>query len=100
MRYLLDTSVFLWLRTDPERVRRAVRGRLIDPDARLVLSAVSAFELAFKQSIERLALPASARAWLPAALHEMQCESLPVSLWTTLSKRPCFRCTSATRSTA
>ncbi len=80
MRYLLDTSVFLWLRTAPERVRGPVRARLADPAAQLALSVASAFELAFKQSLERLSLPGPVRIWLPQAMLEAQCEALPITI--------------------
>lgn len=41
MRALLDTHVWLWLQTRPERVRDDVRVRLADERTELLLSAAS-----------------------------------------------------------
>jgi PIN domain nuclease of toxin-antitoxin system len=80
VKFLLDTHVFLWLRLEPERVNRETRNRLATIDARMVLSAVSGWEMASKQALGRLALPDDARRWLPLALDELRCDSLALSL--------------------
>ena len=80
MKYLLDTSVFLWLRNEPERIRAAARARLTHAEAELALSAASGWEIAFKQALGRLVLPGAARSWLPRALDEMRCEAIPLDL--------------------
>jgi len=51
---LLDTHVFLWLLGDPARVPEATMTRLKDPSTRLLVSAVSAFEVSTKHRIGKL----------------------------------------------
>lgn len=80
MKFLLDTHVFLWLRLDPDRIRRATRDRLASEGTEIALSAVSGWEMASKQALGRLALPDLARRWLPIALEELRCEPLALSL--------------------
>ncbi len=55
-RFLLDTHVFLWMHADPGRLGSA-RALLEDGDNELFLSAASAWEIAIKSSIGKLALP-------------------------------------------
>jgi len=46
MNYLLDTHVFLWLLGDPDRIAEEALRDLANTDNRLVVSAVSAWEVA------------------------------------------------------
>jgi PIN domain nuclease of toxin-antitoxin system len=77
MRLLLDTHVFLWLNTEPERlgdhlalVENPRHGRLV--------SAASAWEIAIKSSIGRLSLPEPVARWMPARLASIGATPLPV----------------------
>jgi len=54
MRLLLDTRVWLWMATDPDRLSSSHRSLLADPDSDLLLSAVSIWELVIKHSIGKL----------------------------------------------
>ena len=54
MTWLLDTHVLLWALADPERLSRAARRVLRDPDSQLVVSAASAWEIATKQRLGKL----------------------------------------------
>lgn len=54
MTYLLDTHVLLWLLGSSERVPPAVQDRLRDPGARLLVSSVSAMEVATKTRLGKL----------------------------------------------
>lgn len=65
MRLLLDTHVFLWLLTTPDRLGSALR-RVDDPTTELFVSAASAWEIAIKTRIGRLALPGPVTEWVPA----------------------------------
>ncbi len=56
-RYLLDTHVWLWLQTTPERVRPALRAELARGSSAVFLSVVSAWEIALKHRLGKLALP-------------------------------------------
>ena len=59
-RYLLDTHVVLWLLLEPKRVRQEVRDILKSPDRTVAASAVTGWEIAFRQSIGKLTLPGPA----------------------------------------
>ncbi|MBU3749745.1 MAG: type II toxin-antitoxin system VapC family toxin [Mycobacterium sp.] len=52
--YLLDTHVTLWALTDPTRLGPAAREVIENPSSRLVVSAVSAWEIATKQRLGKL----------------------------------------------
>lgn len=55
MRLLLDTHAFLWWRTDSRRLRRPARERIATAEIVLV-SAATAWEVAIKRALGRLAL--------------------------------------------
>lgn len=52
--YLLDTHVFLWLLSEPERIDDGVRETLADPEHTLLVSAVSGMEIATKTRLGEL----------------------------------------------
>jgi len=54
MTYLLDTHVFLWLLRAPEVLPAAVREVVADRSQTLVLSAVTPWEMAIKQTTGKL----------------------------------------------
>ncbi len=66
MRLLLDTHALLWILGEPERVPDRVRDLYVDPLNDVAVSAASAWEIAIKQSLGKLDLPAPAESWLPA----------------------------------
>lgn len=78
MTYLLDTHVLLWLATAPERLGSAL-DRLEAPDAELMVSAASAWELAIKSTIGRIALPLPVTEWFGNQLRVMGLSHLPVT---------------------
>jgi PIN domain nuclease of toxin-antitoxin system len=53
---LLDTHAFLWFVDGDERLSRAAVGRIADPQDRVVISVVSAWEIVIKMSIGKLHL--------------------------------------------
>ncbi len=55
MTYLLDTHTLLWALTDPSRLGRDASGVVADRGSRLVVSAVSAWEIATKHRLGKLA---------------------------------------------
>ena len=65
MRYLLDTHVFLWLQTKPERLGAAAHP-LADRANEVLFSAVSAWEIAIKTTLGRLSLPEPAVTFVPS----------------------------------
>lgn len=68
MNLLLDTHTLLWALTDPERLGPQARPAIEKPDNHIRASAVSAWEIAVKQQIGKLRLPAPAMQWLPSAI--------------------------------
>jgi PIN domain nuclease of toxin-antitoxin system len=79
MRYLLDTHVWLWLQTQPERVSDDVRDRLGDGAAQLLLSAASSWEIAIKHALGKLPLPEPPRTYVPSRMWHDGVDGLPVT---------------------
>lgn len=68
MKLLLDTHILLWWLADDARLSAADRARIADPDNAVVISAVSAYEVALKNNLGRLDWGADALA--AAIAHE------------------------------
>ncbi len=79
MRLLLDTHVLIWALAEPDRLSAAARRALGDPDNEVVVSAVSALEIAVKQSLGKILLPGPAESWLEPAVREVGFGVIPVS---------------------
>lgn len=67
MRLLLDTHVWLWMLTEPERLGSALE-LVEDHRTELLLSAVSSWEIAIKHAIGRLPLPEPPASYVPARI--------------------------------
>jgi len=65
MKLLLDTHVLIWSATDPDHLPRDVRREIEDGTNDLLVSVVSAWEIAIKQSIGKLDLAKPAEEWFP-----------------------------------
>jgi len=65
MRILLDTCTFLWLMTDAPDLSGRARDVATDRGNELLLSAVSAWEIAVKHALGRLPLPEPPSRWIP-----------------------------------
>jgi PIN domain nuclease of toxin-antitoxin system len=76
--------------SEPERLSKRVRRRIVDPANERVLSAVSAWEISIKYSIGKLELPESPIEFVPSRMaltlatplavefrHALQASSLP-----------------------
>ncbi|MGQ0743118.1 MAG: type II toxin-antitoxin system VapC family toxin [Acidimicrobiales bacterium] len=79
MKVLLDTNVFLWLHTTPERVGRPL-GILEDASTIRLVSAVVGWEIAIKYRLGRLGLPDPPNTWVPAKLIDGAMTVLPVEM--------------------
>jgi len=77
--YLLDTHVWLWLLSDPERIRPDLLSELRDSRTRLLLSAASSWEIAIKWAVGRLPLPAPAASYVPSRMQRSSVEGLAVA---------------------
>ena len=56
LKLLLDTHIWLWLRTEPDRLPSPVRRKLASESATLYLSAACVMEISIKQTIGKLRL--------------------------------------------
>ncbi|WP_083955972.1 type II toxin-antitoxin system VapC family toxin [Tersicoccus phoenicis] len=63
MTYLLDTHVVLWLLGDPDRVPEHWRRTLADRESTVVVSAISALEVATKERLRKLEVPGLVAGW-------------------------------------
>ena len=77
MRLLLDTHVFLWLQTEPERIGDHLP-LVEDRTTTLFLSAASAWEIAIKYGIGRLPLPEPPERYVPTRMRAIGAEALPI----------------------
>lgn len=85
MNLLLDTHAFLWLMLDSARLSEEARAAIRSRDSRVVLSAASAWELAIKESLGKLELPAPAASWVVEACRAGGIETLDIDLDTALA---------------
>jgi len=60
VRLLLDTHVFLWWLAGDDRLKKAEREAIRDPENDVYLSAASIWEIVIKQGLGRLRVPESA----------------------------------------
>lgn len=77
-RYLLDTHVWLWMQAEPDRLSADARHLLQDTANELFLSAASAWEIAIKHRIGKLALPEAPSSYVPDRLRRSGTTPLPV----------------------
>lgn len=82
MRLLIDTQILLWwVRGEPEsHLKKSHLEALLNPDVQLFLSHVSIWEMAIKQSIGKLKLPASAQAFAEFEAGDKNLTLLPLKL--------------------
>ena len=79
MRLLLDTHIFLWAVLEPERLRPRLRSLLEDSDNALLVSAVSAFEIATKHRLGKLPGAAVLLDQYALTLRELSASELPIT---------------------
>jgi PIN domain nuclease of toxin-antitoxin system len=77
MRVLLDTHVFLWLQTEPERLGDRL-ALVEDRGTTLLLSAASSWEMAIKYTLGRLPLPEPPERYVPTRMRAIGAEALPI----------------------
>ena len=65
MKYLLDTSVWLWSLTASERIRPAARAILTRGREEIYLSAATSWEIAIKSALGKLPLPEPVASFVP-----------------------------------
>ena len=77
MNVLLDTHIFLWLQTEPERLGEHL-GLVEDRKTGLLLSAVSSWEIAVKYQLGKLPLPQAPAQYVPARMREVGARAVAV----------------------
>jgi PIN domain nuclease of toxin-antitoxin system len=80
MRLLIDTHVFLWLESEPERVAAPTRAAVEDTDNELYLSVVSGWEIAIKHALGKLPLPVDPPVYVPARMARAGFHHLDVTM--------------------
>lgn len=79
MRVLLDTHVFVWLHSEPERLG-AQLALLEDPATVRLVSAVVGWEITIKHDLGRLVLPAPPSQWVPTRIERGSMTPLPIEM--------------------
>jgi PIN domain nuclease of toxin-antitoxin system len=77
-RYLLDTHVWLWLQTTPERLGDEVGELVAARTNTLLLSAASGWEIAIKYRLGKLPLPEPPGVYVPDRMQLSGVTPLPV----------------------
>lgn len=78
MKFLLDTHMLLWAAAEPERLSRAARVLISNPENELFFSAVSIWEVAIKHGLGREDFQVNARV-LRRALLDQDYIELPLT---------------------
>ena len=76
MKAILDTQIFLWMATSPERL--SVKARAACETSELVLSVASVWEIGTRYQIGKLPLPAPPREFLDAQIRLANVHILPI----------------------
>ena len=81
MIYLMDTHVWIWWHTAPEKLSPAVRDTIINLDAtdQLLMSVISVWEVAKLVEKNRLRLRIEIDQWVEQALNMSHFQLLPLS---------------------
>jgi PIN domain nuclease of toxin-antitoxin system len=78
MKYLLDTSIWLWSVGSVEKINRAGRELLADGKQEFYLSAASSWEIGIKAASGKLDLPESPVTYVPRRLADQGIIPLPI----------------------
>ena len=79
MTYLLDTHVWLWMLSDPTRIRADLLAELRHSQTRLLLSAASSWEIAIQWTLGRLRLPEPPATYVPSRMQRTHVLGLAVA---------------------
>ncbi len=76
---LLDTCALLWLVLEPERLTARAKAIIANHPSELIVSAISAFEIAVKARKNRLQLECPTDEWWRTALDHHGIATIPVT---------------------
>ncbi|XOV94017.1 MAG: type II toxin-antitoxin system VapC family toxin [Bacteroidota bacterium] len=54
MKYLIDTHIFIWIFSEPEKIKRKVKAILDDPEVILFVSPITFYEIQLKKILGKL----------------------------------------------
>ena len=80
MKLLLDTHVWLWWNTEPERLSAGTITLIENAGNDVFLSAASVWEMALKRRLEKLPLPEPVASYVARRLEDDNITPLPVSI--------------------
>lgn len=80
MKLLLDTHVWLWWNTEPERISKTAYRQIADVRNEVFLSAASVWEMAIKRKLGKLPLPEPVGTYVARRLAAGNVRPLPVSM--------------------
>jgi PIN domain nuclease of toxin-antitoxin system len=78
VKLLLDTHVWLWMVSQPDRLSAHVAQLLSDADVQLHLSSASSWEMAIKYQLGKLPLPEAPVHFIPPRLVRDNVRPLPI----------------------
>ncbi|MFT4205354.1 MAG: type II toxin-antitoxin system VapC family toxin [Chitinophagaceae bacterium] len=78
MTYLLDTHYMLWAITDTKKLSKKLKGVLANPDNRILVSAVSFWEVSLKSALGKLQLDGLTPEDLPGICTEIGFAAIPL----------------------
>jgi PIN domain nuclease of toxin-antitoxin system len=79
VRYLLDTSVFLWARSAEHKLNAKAQALITSPESELFLSAASSWEISIKYALGSLKLPKRPSEFIPEALRSWSISALDIT---------------------
>jgi len=80
VRVLLDTHVFLWWVLEDPRLSPLARETITNPDVDVLVSPVSAWEIAIKAADRRLDLPERSLTYVPSRMAANDFHELPITM--------------------
>jgi len=85
VRLLLDTHIFLWATSKPERLPPGVRRPIEDLKNEIFVSSVVSWEIALEHARGKLSLPMSPGAYVPSRIKMLGFTELPITIAHTLA---------------
>lgn len=78
MRILVDTHVWLWMLSEPARLPSRSQAVLADSSNEILVSAVTAWEIAIKHGLGKIFLPEDPAMFVPSRLTASGCTALAI----------------------
>lgn len=76
----MDSHVWLWMLTTPERLNDSTRTALATPENEVVLSVASVWEVAIKHALGKLPLNGPASLLVDVSIRSLKVNILPIAL--------------------